>query len=450
MENLFDEFSSVSESQWWEQIRKDLKGADEANLFYKHKSGFTLAPFYTKTPDYGHALISPVPDWSVCHKIIVQHGAEKESNAEALAYLGDGVSGIIFEISEHADLKLLLKGIHADSLYLCFCLHQADATFLDELSNFIRGVSFHAQSPGICVRNDVYAHGLATGNFTEKEKSFVANFCHNLSSLPKEVPLSIDLRHFKNAGALPHTEIGIGLEILNEYLGVFSDAGMDFGSRDICFHVSVGREYFQEIAKLRAIKLCAQSILQEYGFSGKIRIHAESALLTHSNADIYSNVLRTTTIGMSAVLGGADAIWLAPADYLLAKPSTALCKLAKNQQLILKHESYLNKVSDPGAGSYYIEQYTLQLSKSGWNFFRELEREGGIISCISNSFIADRIAEEAKAFLNATENGSEIIIGVNKYQLPETPETELPGHLVSKADKKIPELFAGIKKAAVK
>jgi methylmalonyl-CoA mutase N-terminal domain/subunit len=92
----------------------------------------------------------------------------------------------------------------------------------------------------------------------------------------------------------------------------------------------------------------------------------------------------------------------------------------------------------------------LQLSKSGWNFFRELEREGGIISCISNSFIADRIAEEARAFLDATENGSEIIIGVNKYQLPETLEAELAGHLVSKADIKIPELYAGIKKAAIK
>jgi methylmalonyl-CoA mutase len=145
---------------------------------------------------------------------------------------------------------------------------------------------------------------------------------------------------------------------------------------------------------------------------------------------------------MSAVLGGCSTLYVSRFDESLEKDSSQLSiRMARNQQLILKEESYLNKASDIGAGSYYIESLTEQLGTKAFELFKRWEAQGGFISCLEKGTIQKEVNEQAALLKNKVASGEMVIIGVNKFINPK----DEAGAVKAKAASASNQLFEPIK-----
>ena len=131
--------------------------------------------------------------------------------------------------------------------------------------------------------------------------------------------------------------------------------------------------------------------------------------------DPYVNMLRTQTEAMSAILGGADSLTVEPFDIAFRHPDEFSERIARNQQLILKEEAYFDKVADPAAGSYYIENLTNLIADNAWKLFIEIEDQGGFLECLKSGLIQRKLSESASGRKADIANGKEILLGTNRF-----------------------------------
>jgi methylmalonyl-CoA mutase len=187
----------------------------------------------------------------------------------------------------------------------------------------------------------------------------------------------------------------------SEYLTQLTGRGLsaDIAASKIRFSFGIGSNYLSEIAKLRAARLLWSVITN--GFqpadreSIKMDIHCVTSEWNKTVQDPYVNLLRTQTEAMSAILGGADSLTVEPFDITFRKPDEFSERIARNQQLILKEESYFDKVADPAAGSYYIEYLTYLIAENTWKLFLEIEEKGGFLSSQKSGLIQKKLSESA-------------------------------------------------------
>ena len=179
--------------------------------------------------------------------------------------------------------------------------------------------------------------------------------------------LTVHVDTYQNAGATMVQQLAYALSHVNEYLN-------HFGSKitnKITFNVTVGSHYFFEIAKLRALRILWASLASEYGFNTNCRIKAIPSKRNKTIYDYNVNMLRTTTEWMSAVLGCADVVCNLPYDSLYHNTNEFGDRISRNQLLILKNESYFDKVNNPSDGAYYIEHLTQKLAEKALELFKE-------------------------------------------------------------------------------
>ncbi len=177
--------------------------------------------------------------------------------------------------------------------------------------------------------------------------------------------------------------------------------------------LGIGSVYFMEIAKLRAARLLYARLAEAYGKSAETRIHAVTALSNKSIYDPWTNLLRSTTEALSAVLGGADSLRVQAAGY----PA----RLARNVQLILKEEAHLDKVADPAGGAWFIENLTASLAAEAWKLFQQVESMGGYAK--ARAFIDSSIAAAREAKEKEFASRRRVMVGVNNY--PDLTEKRL-------------------------
>jgi methylmalonyl-CoA mutase len=132
-----------------------------------------------------------------------------------------------------------------------------------------------------------------------------------------------------------------------------------------------------------------------------MEIHCETSVNSSVVDDPYKNLLRTQTEAMSAITGGADSLTVVPFDTPLKQRGEFSERIARNQQLILREEAYFKRVSDPSAGSYYIEKLTALVAEKAWDLFLETEKNGGFLTALDsgliNTGLNDQISEEEKS-----------------------------------------------------
>ncbi len=188
------------------------------------------------------------------------------------------------------------------------------------------------------------------------------------------------------------------------------------------FSFAVSSNYFIEIAKLRAARILFAKLVEAYKpvdvNSIKIFIHCYTSTYNKTLYDPYNNVLRATTETMSAAIGGAESVTVLPYDMIYRKPDEYSYRISRNTQLILKNESYLDKIVDSSAGSYYIENLTESIAQAAWNLFREVEAKGGYIEAIKQNFVQNRIEETVRKRNEQISAGKQTILGTNKYPNP--------------------------------
>ena len=405
--SLFSEFDPISDKQWKQKIQFELKGEDyNDTLIWNSPESIKVKPFYSKE-DLQENLSKNLTKntFKICQNIFV-FDLEK-SIEKALESIDRGADSIIFTIeNEEIDVAKLLE-----KLPLATCEIYLNLNFISiESISKIETIS-KSRNANIYCNLDPIGQLAKDGNwFKTQEKD---NF-ETLNLISKQVSnssiISINSSLYQNAGANMVQELAYSLAHANEYLNRISTI-----NQPIVFKISVGTNYFFEIAKLRAYRILFNSIAKEY------RPNLECHLIvtpTKRNKTIYDynvNMLRTTTECMSAIIGGADAISNLPYDALYHKDNEFGDRIARNQLLILKYESYFDKVNNPADGTYYIESLTHQLAEKALILFKDIEANGGFLKQLNEGIIKRKIQESADKEQQLFDSGKEVLLGTNKY-----------------------------------
>jgi len=404
-ESLFDDFNSVSSKQWKQQIQYELKGADyNETLLWESPEGIKVKPFYHIDEfEKPISIHSQTQSFRITQDIFV-HDLDK-SIGRALETLNRGAESIRFTIENEIDVEKLLEKLPLEKTAVYFHLSFLSIDFVKRIDVVAKN-----RSAQIFVQIDPVGNLAKEGNWYKNLDSdfdilnTISISCQNINFL------SIDGSLYQNSGANIVQQIAYILAHTNEYFNRVATI-----SKPIVLQVAVGTNYFFEIAKLRSLRLLFDLIAKEYDYDLGCHI---LAIPTKRNKTLYDynvNMLRTTTECMSAILGGADAVSNLAYDALYHKDNEFGDRISRNQLLVLKHESYFDKVGNPADGSYYIENLTQQLSEKALALFKDIEANGGFITQLIEGTIQRKIQESASKEQELFDSGKEILLGTNKY-----------------------------------
>ena len=440
-EKLFSDFSPVTTEQWMEKVTADLKGADfEKKLVWKTNEGFKVKPFYRKEDLEGLKTTDALPgefpylrgnkkdnnEWLVRQEIRVDD--VKDANAKALDILNKGIDSLSFHVKAKelnaAYLEMLLEGICAECVELNFSTCQGHVV---DLANLLveyfqkKGYDLNKLHGSINFDylNKMLAKGKEKGSLVDTAKALIAA----TAALPEYRVINVNALTLNNAGAYIYQELGYALAWGNEYMNQLTEAGIPAATvaKKIKFNFGISSNYFLEIAKFRAGRMLWADIVNSYLAEGdckcaaQMKIHAETSSFNLTVFDSYVNLLRTQTEAMSAALAGVDSMTVVPFDKAYEIPNDFSERLARNQQLLLKEESHFDKVIDPAAGSYYIENLTVSIAKQAWNLFLAVEDEGGFYAAVKAGKVQEAVNASNKARHEAVAKRKEILLGTNQY-----------------------------------
>ncbi|MDH7444240.1 methylmalonyl-CoA mutase subunit beta [Aquimarina sp. 2201CG14-23] len=410
---LFNGFDKVSTKEWKQKIQFDLKGADyNEALIYKSYEGIDVKPFYNQedTEDINNHPIHP-SSWKNSQKIIVKDAIE--GNNVAINSIKKGAESIYFIIeTEEINPTVLLANISPDILiYIEPLFLSFDYTFkLNDIAD--------KSKLSIYLLTDVIGNLENSGNWflSLKEDHQILEKIISQSNYLKNV-ISVDLGILQNSGATIIQQLAYGLAHANEYLNHFEKHDNNpFQETSILFKVATGGNYFFEIAKLRALRILYNSLASEYKILEKCHIFAYPSHRNKTILDYNVNMLRTTTECMSAILGGANTIHNIRYDDIYNLENDFGTRIAINQLLILKNESYFDIVNNPASGSYYIESLTNQLADKALSLFKDIEENGGYLKQLKSGTIQRKIKESADKEQELFDKEEIILTGANRYK----------------------------------
>jgi methylmalonyl-CoA mutase len=405
---LFSEFSSVSTKQWKQKIQFELNGADyNDTLVWKSPEDILVKPFYHSEDKVQNFLNeTKASDFKICQNIFV-HDLEK-SIFRANDSIRRGAESIRFTIeNEQIDVLKLLSDIDLENVSVYFNLKFLNADWIKKINEF--GSDNNIK---IYCNLDPIGYLAKEGNWfqtAEKDNFLVLNAINEQFSSGLKGMLSINAGLYQNAGANMVQQIAYSLAHCNEYFNRMAI------HQPIVFQVAVGTNYFFEIAKLRALRAVFKAIAAEYNHNFDCHLLVSPTKRNKTIYDYNNNMLRTTTECMSAIVGGANAIANLPYDAIYHKDNEFGDRIARNQLLILKHESYFDQVDNPADGSYYIESLTQQLAEKALILFKDIEVNGGFLKQLQDGIIKRKIEESAKKEQDLLDTNKEVLVGTNKY-----------------------------------
>ena len=455
---------------WQEIAAKELRGRDPADLTWNTLEGIAVDPIYTADDLQGLTHLEGLPGqepftrgvkatmyagrpWTI--RQYAGFSTAEASNAfyrKALAAGQQGVS-VAFDLATHRgydsdhprvigdvgkagvaidsveDMKILFEGIPLDKVSVSMTMNGA---VIPILANFIvtgeeQGHDCKALSGTI--QNDILKEFMVRNTYIyppEPSMRIIADIIEYTSSnMPKFNSISISGYHMQEAGANLVQELAYTLADGKEYVKTAMARGMDidqFAPR-LSFFFAIGMNFFMEAAKLRAARLLWHRIMEELGAktpkSKMLRTHCQTSGVSLQEQDPYNNVVRTAYEAMSAVLGGTQSLHTNALDEAIALPTEFAARIARNTQLILQEETGVTNVVDPLAGSYYVEKLTSDLAEAAWKLIEEVDDMGGMTKAVASGLPKLRIEETAARRQADIDRGDQVIVGVNKYRLPE-------------------------------
>ena len=407
---LFDGFDSVSTKQWKQKIQFDLNGADfNDTLIWNSNEDIAVKPFYNADDLKKHTpSTSNISTWKIGQTIFVAH--TEKSNLKAVDAIKRGAEHIHFIIpsEENISIERLIKNIDTDSISI-----HLELQFLSV--DFIKNIYILPEKNNISIAVDIIENLAKTGNWFN---NLTDDFSKFETSFQSSNSISINTSLYQNAGANMVQQLTYALAHANEYLNHLKLNPESSASIQTIFTVSVGSNYFFEIAKLRALRLLWSTLASEYNINTDCYINAVPTKRNKTLYDYNTNMLRTTTECMSAILGGANNVCNLPYDAIYHKDNEFGERIARNQLLILKHESAFDKVNNAADGAYYIESLTEQLAEKALELFKDIERNGGFLNQLKSGTIQRKIKENATKEQEHFNSGERILLGTNKHSNP--------------------------------
>ena len=445
---LFNEFPPVSTEEWEKIILQDLKGGDyEKKLIWKTEDGLKVRPYYraedldnltyldTQPAEYPFTRGFKTQDnrWDIVQEIT--ETVPEKANQIARESLDKGATVValpVDKITEYEHLETLLHNLPLEKCAVNFYHIREPLKLMELFIRFIEKQNFNKEHIHGSLDIDFIANLInkdARSKATEEGRAMLAPLFTLTKQLPHFTLIQVGGNTLHNAGATLVQEVGYALAIANEYLALLTELGIsvDTAASKMAVSLSVASNYFMEIAKLRAIRLLWSTIVTQYHPKSQeafhLRINAVGSIRNKTIYDPYVNILRSTTEGMAASIGGADAISLQPFDKAFKTDDDFSRRISRNIQIILKEEAYFDKVIDPAAGSYYIENLTDSIAAHAWELFKNTEKEGGILHAIESDMLVSELKESRLKREKEISSRKAVLLGTNQY--PNNQETML-------------------------
>ncbi|SHJ40865.1 methylmalonyl-CoA mutase [Propionispora hippei] len=454
-------------AEWKKQLEAKT-GKSFEELYWRAMEQIDVKPLYTEADlkDVNHLsymagippfLRGPYPTMYVTRPWTVRQYAgfstAEESNAFYRRNLAAGQKGlsIAFDLATHRgydsdhprvvgdvgkagvavdsilDMEILFSGIPLDKMSVSMTMNGA---VLPVLAFYIvaaeeQGVKQEVLSGTI--QNDILKEFMVRNTYiyppTASMRIIGDIFAYTSQFMPKFNSISISGYHMQEAGATADIELGYTLADGLEYIrtGVNSGLAIDAFAPRLSFFWAMGKNYFMEVAKMRAGRLLWAKIIKQFGpkssKSMALRTHSQTSGWSLTEQDPFNNVARTCIEAMAAALGHTQSLHTNALDEAIALPTDFSARIARNTQLYLQDETQICKVIDPWGGSYYVEALTDELARRAWAHIQEVEELGGMAKAIDTGLPKMRIEEAAARRQAHIDSAKEMIVGVNKFRL---------------------------------
>ncbi len=434
---LFTEFAPVTAGQWKQKVVEDLKGADfDKKLLWKPEDGLSFQPFYTADDleklyylnsnpgefPYTRGTKTHNNNWKIIQEI--DETDYVSANKTATDAIKRGAEGIIFNASKlnnYDSFCALLNGIDLNKTFVGFKKAELFSKFIYDYQHYLEKHGYNSNQLNGSFDFDPIGDFAVNGEFYKGEGFSMHEADHIVSrtvdNLSKFKSININGSNFHNAGASAIQELAFSLSCGVQYLDELTKNNIKPEEilEHLQFNFAVGSSYFLEIAKLRAARLLWAKISEMYGYSGKPYINIINSNWNKTIYDPYVNLLRSTTEAMSAAIGCCDSMTILPFNACFKENDAFAERIARNQQIILKEESYFGKVIDPSAGSYYIENLTDSVAAHAWALFLNIEEKGGFVKFVESGELKAEIEKTCQQRDMDIASRKTSVLGTNNY-----------------------------------
>ncbi|MBU1347113.1 MAG: methylmalonyl-CoA mutase [Alphaproteobacteria bacterium] len=416
-------FPIPSPADWRVEAEKSLKGRPIEGLIHLDADHLTTRPLYGRA-NATEAVFAPRPSdaegraWDL--RTGVEGDAPEAVNAAVLADLEGGAASVIVSGAVLADSEPLARALAGVALELAPVGLDGGLDGPDA-ANALAVVAKGSPRARLVFHMDPLSEFAATGGSPrsiEEHVGLAANTAaRHAGAYPEASFFLATGRAAHEAGGSAGQELGFAAAAGVAYLNAAVEAGLaiERALAGTVLGVSVDAEYFDSLAKVRALRLIWRSISRAFGHETPAVIEARSSRRMLAATDPWPNLLRLTAAGFAGAVGGADAVVLDGFSQAVGRPDAFARRQARNTQIILMEEAHIGRVADPAAGSWYLDHRTRDLAEAGWAEFQRIEREGGIVASLRGGAVQQRIAASRTAGKAALSEGGGQMVGVTKF-----------------------------------
>jgi methylmalonyl-CoA mutase len=463
--DLSTDFPYPTYDQWRATAEKELK-----NAFFREKmltetyEGITLQPIYQQSHPADPPHVNSLPGfppyvrstrplgclstaWDVAQEI--SYPTAEEFNSALRSDLENGQTAVILpldragclsrdpdqarpdevgcggvSISSLDDLSMALEGIDMAGFPLYAEAGCSAITFASLLAACVRRSGEEMSQIRGCIGADPLGRLAAEGHLpvaldqAYDEMHWLTDWA--VKHAPRLKTISVQDYAYDSAGASAVEGLAFSIATAVEYLRRMESRGLlvNATALHVRFCFSVSSHFFMEIAKLRAARLLWANALTASGGneeSRKMNIHVRTSWWDKTIYDPHVNLLRNTAQAFAGILGGCDSLQVGFFDETVRQPDEFSRRIARNTQLILRHESHLDRVVDPAGGSWFVEALTDEIAGKAWQLFQEVERRGGMLKALMEGLPQQRVAETAAKRADALAKRKDVLVGTNKY-----------------------------------
>ncbi len=344
-----------------------------------------------------------------------------------------GKTGVAIDSVE--DMRRLFEGIPLDRVSTSMTINATAAILLllYELVSEEHGLD--ATEIAGTVQNDLLKEYAARGTYIYPPKPSMRIttdlFAYCGERIPKWNTISISGYHMREAGATAVQEIAFTLANGIAYVQAAIDAGLavDEVAPRLSFFFACHMYFFEEIAKFRAARrLWARIMRERFGATDPrslmLRFHTQTGGATLTAQQPENNIVRTALEALAAVLGGTQSLHTNSYDEALALPTEHSAKIALRTQQVIGYETGVTNTVDPLGGSYFVEALTDDLERRAGEYLEKIDGMGGAVAAIEAGFYQDEIGDAAFRIQRGIEDGSRVVVGVNRFQDPQNTPIE--------------------------